>query len=429
MKIRLSTPAKILLLAAVLSGAASAAPVRVVKDSAGWRLLVEGKPFFIKGVGCNSAAGDKGEDYLLMAKELGANAVRTWGGAPRSYLDKAQEYGLKMDLGIWLNPIREKTSGTYRDANYREALKKSILSYVREMRDHPALLMWNIGNEVFAYTKDPDERDAFGTFLAELIDAVHAEDPDHPIVYACAGNRDLPELKAHTPRLDIVGMNIYSALLPSVGADYDKPLLITEFGPQGGWDVGKDVNRMPFDPPDSIKAASYAEIWRHIEAERGRCLGGFAFVLGNQRNSESLTWWNINYGDFRRLAYATLYTAYTGEKLPHAPPRISEFQVEHRVVAPGELLTVRASIYNPEGGALTYAYFITGIASDPLIVDTPVFYTADPQELAPGSARLKAPLEPNIYRIYVVVTDAHRNAAIADRTFRVTVSTIPDAAR
>jgi len=380
---------------------------------------VDGKPFFIKGVGCNTAVGEKGEGYLLLARDMGANAVRTWGDAPRSYLDKAQSYGLKVNLGIWLNAIRGKTTESYRDPGHRAALKQLILSYVREMKDHPALLMWNVGNEVFAFTEAADERKAFGEFLEELIQAIHREDPNHPVVYACADSRDLPDLKKYAPSLDIVGMNIYRAMLPSLGEGFDKPVLVTEFGPQGGWDVGKDANGMPFDPPDTIKANSYAEIWRRIESERSRCLGGFAFVLGEQRNSESLTWWNLNYGENRRQAYWTLRTAYTGEKPPPALPRINAFHLQTSTAASAERLTVQTEVLNPEGGPLKYEYLVTGIASDPLIVEPPVLYPTQVEVLAPGSARLKAPDSPGMYRVYVVVTDTRRNAAIADRTLKV----------
>jgi len=61
--------------------------VRIVKDDSKWVLLVDGRPFYIKGAGCGVYKGKNGEDYLLLAKELGANAVRTWGidqGTPES---------------------------------------------------------------------------------------------------------------------------------------------------------------------------------------------------------------------------------------------------------------------------------------------------------------------------------------------------------
>ena len=54
-----------LLLLIPMVSAASGDPVRVVKNSAGWQLLVDWQEdFFIKGVGCNEARGEKVENYL-----------------------------------------------------------------------------------------------------------------------------------------------------------------------------------------------------------------------------------------------------------------------------------------------------------------------------------------------------------------------------
>src|SRR5688572_24998705 len=113
--------------------------VKVAKASGAWQLLVNDKPFYVKGVGCNTAMGENGEDYLRMVQEMGGNAVRTWGDAPRAYLDKAHSYGLKVNLGVWFNPIRNNTSETYIDKAHRTMLKEKALTYVREMKDHPAL--------------------------------------------------------------------------------------------------------------------------------------------------------------------------------------------------------------------------------------------------------------------------------------------------
>lgn len=52
--------------------------VMIVQDEGVWKLLVNHRRFFIKGIGCQQASGEKGEDYLHMAHEMGANAVRTW---------------------------------------------------------------------------------------------------------------------------------------------------------------------------------------------------------------------------------------------------------------------------------------------------------------------------------------------------------------
>jgi len=200
----------------------------------------------------------------------------------------------------------------------------------------------------------------------------------------------------------------------------DKPAIVCEFGPRGAWDAQKDRNGMPFDPSDSLKAADYESTWRQIVEEKSRCMGGFAFVLGEPRNQDSVTWFNINEGALRRKAYWTLFRLYTALKPPHPIPSLSEFIVQSSSgINAGERFNVNATAVTMDGSALRYHFAIATIFSDPLIVDKPRYMAADEQVLAPGSASLKAPEQPGIYRVYVEVTDAYGNVAVADRSLKV----------
>ncbi|MGA2090655.1 MAG: glycoside hydrolase family 2 TIM barrel-domain containing protein [Endomicrobiales bacterium] len=400
--------------------------VKVVKASDGWELIVNGNPFYVKGVGCNEAKGTSGEDFMKMARDMGANAVRNWGGATREYLDKARSNGLMVDLGFWLNPIRGTTTESYQDKAQCDALKKSILSYVDEMKDHPALLSWNIGNEVFHFTEDNNERIAFGRFLEDVIEQIHKHDPNHPVIYASAYVSGLPFLKEYVPSLDIVGANVYGNFTGIKNRlkelDYDKPILATEFGPYGAWDVKKDKNALPYDPSDQIKASNYDAMWKQIQSIGKASFGGFAFVLGNQRNQDSLTWWNVNLGDNRRAAYWTLYKLYTGCTPANEIPRISSFATDiSSPLTPGARFQVKTTLSSPlvSQTKLRYKYFITNIFGDPLIVEQPCFFPANAHVTDLGTADLQAPATPGKYRVYVTVSDDNKNIAVADRSILV----------
>ncbi|MFA5976483.1 MAG: hypothetical protein WC859_10030 [Elusimicrobiota bacterium] len=401
----------------------SGSVVKVLKIRDGWELSVNGKPFFVKGVGCNDAVGEKGEDYLRMAHEMGANAVRIWGGATREYLDQAHANGLMVNLGFWLNPIRDKTVESYRDGGHLAGLKHLILSHVDEMKDHPALLSWTIGNEVFYWTENEEEKAEFGRFLEEIIREIHRQDPNHPVVYA-ASPPEILYLKKYLPSLDIVGANVYGdfsgmvSSLKSVG--YEKPVMATEFGPSGSWEMRKDRNQLPYDAFDHFKAQNYEKIWYQIEAVRPRSLGGFAFVLGNQRNQDSLTWYNVNFGERRRAGYWTLYSLYTGQKPPRSVPKIVQMTLKAPTpLQPKGEFTIGFSVSSSSGDPLRYQYMITDIFSDAIALQAPRFFPAEPVEEAPGQARLRAPADPGFYRVYVMVSDNHQNIAIADRTIHV----------
>ncbi|MFA5362582.1 MAG: hypothetical protein WC335_04965 [Candidatus Omnitrophota bacterium] len=75
----ISIAAVVVLAGWVVMCPAWAAEVRVVPEGKGWVLQVDGKPFYVKGAGCGFAVGRNGEDFLKIARDLGANCVRTWG--------------------------------------------------------------------------------------------------------------------------------------------------------------------------------------------------------------------------------------------------------------------------------------------------------------------------------------------------------------
>ena len=416
--------ALLFLLGFVVSSPVDASTVTVKKSSAGWMLKVDGKPFFIKGIGCNTAEGPNGEDYLLMAKDMGANAVRTWGITPRSYFDKAHKYGLKVNAGIWFDPAQGGLSDSYTDPVHRRRLKEETLKHVREMKDHPALLMWNIGNEVFAFTESEEEKKAFGAFLEGLIKEVHRIDPRHPVVYASSGRMDLPYLERHAPSLDIIGLNAYGTyryILRWLDDNkVNKPVVLTEYGPYGEWDRQKDANGQAHDPYDQNKAQNLHDLWREIEHTKDRALGGFAFVLGDPRNQASATWYNVNVGDKKRQAYWTLYKLYTGRDPKNRPPKIRVFKVNKTSgLLPDETITLETTSTDPDGDRQRFSYFITDIVADPLVVQPPRYYPPRAEVLSDGRATVRAPGEAGVYRVYVFVEDGRGNIAVANRSIEV----------
>jgi hypothetical protein len=253
---------------------------------------------------------------------------------------------------------------------------------------------------------------------------VHKEDPLHPIVYAAAATRDLPDLKTFVPSLDIVGVNVYGSFNQVLGwmasEKYDRPVVATEFGPYGEWDGMKDANGQPFDPTDHIKAANYVSLWREIEKVTGKSLGGFAFVLGEQRNQASLTWYNINLGEKKRQSYWALTQAYTGQALKNRCPKI-RFMKADRVnhLKPGDFINIELTASDPDGDKTTTKYFITDIATDPLIVQPARTYPTQTEIRSDGKAMMQVPHEPGIYRAYATVEDPEGFIAVANVSLKV----------
>jgi hypothetical protein len=414
----------LLLVTAVGYSAGNPSPliVNTVKTPTGWSLNVDGKPYYIKGVACNDGLVD-GVDYLNLVAETGANTVRVYGDVTHEYLDLAQRHGLMVNVGFWTNAIRLGSRESYQDKAHTAALKKRALDYVRQFKNHPAVLTWTLGNETFSFTEKESEREAYGRFLEDLVQAVHQEDPNHPVVYSSSHIRCLPYLKRLVPSIDIIGVNVTggasSAIAWAAKNDFDRPVIVSEYAPLGAWEMRKDPNGQPYDPFDHMKSDTYLSSWRQIQ-DNPHCIGGFAFVMGAFRNQDSLTWYNMNYQDLKRAGFWTVRELYTRKKPDNHPPKIIAFTVQPiSGLRRASRTHVQVMASDSDGDPLSYEYFVTNIAKDPLIVEKPTFFPTDAKSTEPGVADVQVPKQRGIYRIYAGVKDGHGNIAIGDKTIKV----------
>jgi hypothetical protein len=157
-------------------------------------------------------------------------------------LDKAQQYGLGV---IW--PYHLPPDGDYADPAYCAAQRERVLGFVTRYAAHPALRLWGLGNEVLHDMPEQDyaaRAQAFAGCYADLVAAVHAADPNHPIVY-----RDSEDVWLDPVRLALAergleqpwmvyGANIFTFRLHDLIAEWPErglrvPLLISEYGPTG----------------------------------------------------------------------------------------------------------------------------------------------------------------------------------------------------
>ncbi len=398
--------------------------VKIERGEEGYQLLVNGEPFYIQGVGVGLASGKKGENYLAMAKELGANAVRTWGTdqGDKAYLDEAHRQGLYVDAGVWLNYVDElKTVSYLTDPEYLARKEKETLDYVRRFRKHPAVFMWNIGNEVISFTKSEEERVAFCRYLESLALKVHQLDPNHPVIYAASGTLELPYLRKYVPSLDAIGMNIYGdTLIAHIAWEtlkFEAPYLITEFGALGPWDLHKDPNKKTIEQSDVAKSAHYRNSWNMLRERRNSNLGGFVFHLG-ETTQDALTFWNINYRGFKKEAFIVMQKIFLGKESVNHAPRIATFSGVPVSVIPGGSFQVELAASDAEGENLEYSYFasttLEGILKYYVNSEIPVRVEGQGSKVT-----VYAPSEPGIYRIYGFVSDSSGNGSSASATVQV----------
>lgn len=138
--------------------------------------LLNDKPVKFKGVCLHHDLGALGAAFnrtaqkrnLKLMKEMGANAIRTaHNPAAEELLELADEMGFLVQselTDVWKH---KKTTFDY--ARYFEAnVSKDVKSWISRDRNHPSVVMWSIGNEIYD-THGRDDGQATLTYLADLV--------------------------------------------------------------------------------------------------------------------------------------------------------------------------------------------------------------------------------------------------------------------
>jgi hypothetical protein len=251
-----------------------------------FRLYVDNSEFYVKGVG--------GTDHMDVAASIGANTIRTWSSDnARAILDEAQKHGLMVMMGLWVQ--HERHGFDYDDEakikNQLEQFRKVVL----EIKDHPALLLWGVGNEVDLFYTNTKVWNA----VQDIAKMIHELDPNHPTTTVTAGldPNEVDLIKHNAPDIDIYSVNTYGGIgdvrknIRSYG--WTGPYLITEWGPNGHWEVAKTPWGSPIEQTSSEKAVSYQERYqKEILGDSQYCMGSFVFLWGHKQETTS-TWYGL----------------------------------------------------------------------------------------------------------------------------------------
>lgn len=402
--------------------------VRIVEDDGGYRLLVDGEPYLVRGAG--SASGD-----LKQLAARGGNSVRTWStgtdvAGVRAMLDRAHRNGLTVAMGLAVG--KERHGFDYDDAEAVAEQLEELREQVRLYRDHPAVLMWLVGNELNLEHRNPKVWDA----VEQITRMIHAEDPNHPVMTPLAGfDRALIDtLKARAPSLDLIGIQLYGDLeaLPRKlrEADWTGPYIVTEWGPTGHWESPLTAWGAPVEDDASRKAALFQQRYRDvIAADTRQGLGSYVFLWGHKQE-RTPTW----YGLFLRTGESTpavdaMQQLWTGQWPDNRAPSIASASIDGRgatdsvvlIAGSGHEATVDAR--DPDGDPLQWRWYAleestaTSIGGDPEAVPPEVELHASVD--GDGRLRFTAPAQPGHYRLFVEVRDGRGHAAYANVPFRV----------
>jgi hypothetical protein len=389
--------------------------VRLERTPQGYQLLRDGKPYFVRGAG--------GDGSLALLARSGGNSLRTWGADHlQAKLDEAQRLGLTVAVGIWLG--HERHGFDYNNADQVSAQFEEARRTVERFKNHPAVLVWGLGNEMEGYERADNA--AIWSAVNSLAGMAKQLDPNHPTMTVVAeiGGDRVKNVHRLCPNIDILGINSYGGVATLARryaeAGGEKPFIVTEFGPPGVWESAKNAWGVAPELTSTEKAESYRRAYeRSIASQTGKCLGSYAFAWGHKQEATA-TWFGMLLPDGSKLAAVDAMTElWSGKPPANRCPAIEKLllkeadQVELGATVHAEL---RAS--DPEGDQLSVRWLLSREAE---ALGTGGDAEAIPETFADAvtkaddhQAEIKLPVEPGGYRLFAYVYDGQGGAAVAN---------------
>ncbi|SDM89543.1 glycoside hydrolase family 2 TIM barrel-domain containing protein [Kriegella aquimaris] len=318
-------------------GAAAPAKVEVSQKGKKYRLLVNGEEFFIKGAGLEFG-------NVSALAEHKANSFRTWRTengqkSAKEVLDEAHKNGIMVTMGIEVG--RERHGFDY---NKEEMVLKQLNDIKKEimtLKDHPALLIWGIGNELNLHYKNPKVWDA----VNDISKMIHAIDPNHPTTTSLAGlsQKEVDFIKERCPDLDILSVQMYGDLpnLPNLIKKFgwEGPYMVTEWGATGHWEVPTTAWGAPIEENSSVKANNYLKRYQGgIAADSLQCIGSYVFLWGNKQE-RTPTWYGIFLEDGKETeSVDVMHYIWNGEWPSNRTPIIKDYTLDGKTAHDNVLL-------------------------------------------------------------------------------------------
>ncbi|NNM66701.1 MAG: hypothetical protein HKM06_01685 [Spirochaetales bacterium] len=316
---------KLLLLLTILLGcagfaAAQAQDVRIVHDSNGWKIQVDGKDLAIHGVVWSYTPIGQNYTYNLwkqpedvikttvdtdmtLMKAMGVNAIRIFADIPPKWVTYIYDkygifsminnlfgrYGISVD-GRWQFPTN------YSDPETRKALLASAQAMFNEYKNTRGVLLFMLGNEsnyglewkstaienLPVGERNKKKAEYLYSLFEQAIDLGHKIDPNHPMGLINGDVQYLDLIASEVKDLDVLGVNVYrgkrssDAMYAQIASTLNKPFLYSEFG--------CDAYNAKTHSEDQIDQADFiASQWKEVYQEsygKGKsenCLGGFVF--------------------------------------------------------------------------------------------------------------------------------------------------------
>ena len=398
--------------------------VEVKQVDGNWQLFRGGEPYYIKGAG--------GLGYMEEVVERGGNSIRTWSvDDAQETLDKAHELGLTVMMGLW---VQHERHGYDYD---NEAANKAQLEYftrmVKKYKDHPALLMWSIGNEVDLFYSNTK----VWNVVQEIAAMIHEVDPNHPTNTVTAGldEKEVALIMENAPDIDIYAINTYG----EVGIIRDKirasgwtgPYIIAEWGPNGHWEVAKTKWSAPIEQTSREKADSYYERYNtHIYPDQEMCIGSYVFLWG-QKQETTATWYGLfSNGGQSSEVLDVVEKSWKGVWPENRAPSMDSLSLDGQqkgediYLIAEEIYEANVVVSDDSEDKLKYVYKIypestNTKAGGDLEKEPPAMTGLIKKNDGKGNVSFRAPKEEGPYRLFIYVNDSEDRLAYANIPFFV----------
>ncbi|HEY2899378.1 MAG TPA: glycoside hydrolase family 2 TIM barrel-domain containing protein [Polyangia bacterium] len=407
------------------TGLGGAGQVRITKSGATFAMTRDGAPYYIKGIA--------GGSNLVLAHDYGVNSTRTFGSdGAMGILDGAKSNCMTVLMGIGLS----QTASDYTDPAFTNGKKAEVTNLLATIKNHPSLLMWALGNEI---NLGADTQDAW-TFVGQLAQMIHAQDPNHPVITVIAGANvtAINHVVQWSPGIDAIGINSYAAVV-NVNNDikpstFTGPVIITEWGPTGHWESPITAWNRPIEETSGAKSRVYKTRYDSF-AHTGRILGDYVFLWG-QKIERTPTWYgmfletNSNLG-LMGESLATVDTMsfeWSGAYPSNRAPDVTAFTLNGKVatdsvtLTSGQTVTTQVTATDPDGDSLSFAWEILQDPEQPDLKGGPE--DREPRVGAPvkGTSPMlsvKVPTQAGQYRIFVYALDGKGHGGTANIPFKV----------
>lgn len=388
-------------------------------------LFRHGEPYFIKGAG--------GSEHLDKVAAYGGNSIRTWSihDAER-ILDEAHALGLTVTLGLEVG--RPAWGENFNYWKFWEVNKKieELIPVIEKFKDHPALLMWGVGNEL--ELKGGGKRFLIYYIINQIGKMIKEKDTNHPTMTAVPvpplRNR-IGSFRYIMPHIDILGYNAFERINSMYDKIYgkkawNKAYMVTEWGPTGHWEITDTEWGAPKELSMEGKVNLMKKNWTKMHEDSVYFLGSYAFYWGFKYEITH-TWFSM----FSEEGYESeqvhfLQYAWSGKKPENQAPKITHLSIDpgdkndNVYLKAGEIYSAKVFAHDPEMDSLTYRWELR--QEEYKFYETGIFQHNMDYYLLDESLKsieFIAPKEEGDYRLFVFVFDGQGNFTAQNIPFYV----------